>query len=171
MAFKVGDLVFWESQAAGIRRRKEGEVIEVVPRHAMPRTKLSAEPGGSRDHESYVVKAKAIGTKLERAKKYWPVASLLHPAPAALAKLDNPTPELRAEMQALVHEHVEDTLARAPAPKGEFDKIMVGVDMGAENVEQTAVVYQVSDAQGVLRVVSKEEYEQSMASLLVDKEG
>lgn len=80
MAFKVDDEVFWESQAAGVKRRKEGKVIEVVPPRAKPKT-MPSRVGGTRDHESYVVRAKAIGTQLERAKRYWPLVSTLHQAP------------------------------------------------------------------------------------------
>jgi hypothetical protein len=79
MMFKVGDVVEWESQSHGFKKRKEGTVVAVVlpscsadgsipPGHGY---KLYI-PGGTRDMESYLVK---VG---KRRTLYWPRSSALH---------------------------------------------------------------------------------------------
>lgn len=84
MLFKVGDKVWWESQAQASWKRKEGVVVEVLP----PRTSPSREkypdmfngvygPGSGRTDESYVV-AVEIGKRVKRVKHYWPHASKLN---------------------------------------------------------------------------------------------
>ena len=73
-AFKVGDGVVWDSQAAGVWRVKCGEVVEVVPAGKYPVRKVDG--GFTRDHESYVVRASAVGRK-GPARTYWPRVSAL----------------------------------------------------------------------------------------------
>lgn len=80
MAFKVGDAVEWTSQAGGFARTKRGEVIEVVPPGRDPTTKIR-DRGMYRDHESYVVRAVALGRRSgDRRATYWPRASSLRSA-------------------------------------------------------------------------------------------
>jgi hypothetical protein len=63
VTFKVGDLVEWTSQAAGITRTKRGEIVEVIA--AYKRVNFGGYIRRStRDHESYVVKA--------NGRRYWP---------------------------------------------------------------------------------------------------
>lgn len=70
----VGSRVSWFSQGGGTAKRKEGEVVEVVPANTYPVTKLSnhvAGAGKPRNHDSFVVLA-------DSGEKYWPIASKLH---------------------------------------------------------------------------------------------
>jgi hypothetical protein len=73
MQFKLGDRVRWTSQSAGFSVEKTGEIIEVVPPKTAPTTKLD-RPGLSRDHESYVVRARKPDG---RSSKYWPKVKYL----------------------------------------------------------------------------------------------
>lgn len=75
--FKVGDMVTWDSQAAGTLLRKTGRVVEVVPAKTPPAFRMYS----TRDHESYVVE---VPGKTSRAKprRYWPLASKLRRAKA-----------------------------------------------------------------------------------------
>lgn len=66
MTFAVGDRVTWRSQAAGMWKEKDGEVVAVIPIGARPQMK---GVGWKRDHVSYLVRA---GGRL-----YWPRASAL----------------------------------------------------------------------------------------------
>ena len=75
---KIGDKVTWQSQAGGDWRSKIGEVVEVVPPNHRPKTKKK-DNGTPRDHESYVVRAKAVGTRTKTARLYWPRVSKLKP--------------------------------------------------------------------------------------------
>ena len=73
MKFKISDKVIWESQAAGISKIKEGEIICVIPAGEMPDCSMSGfnYGGGTiRDHESYLVKVKSRGI-------YWPLVRKL----------------------------------------------------------------------------------------------
>ena len=72
--FKVGDLVEWTSQSAGVSQRKVGRVVQVVPPGGKPEPRI-AGVGMSRDHQSYVVMAAVDGR--DRNKRYWPRASAL----------------------------------------------------------------------------------------------
>lgn len=126
MAFKVGDRVFWVSQAAGISRRKEGEVIEVVTSGAYPKSRLSAKPGHSRDHESYVVKAKAIGTQTENTKVYWPLVTHLQPMPPQEKSFEEACTEAGAKSIA----EAEDKAAVAG-----FDQIVADISDPANHHE------------------------------------
>jgi hypothetical protein len=81
--FKVGDRVYWDSQAGGTWRRKTGEVLEVVPPRAQPSAPLR-EPGFWRSEISYVVRA-TPDRPGGRAQNYWPRAS-------ALRRREEPTP-------------------------------------------------------------------------------
>jgi hypothetical protein len=73
MQLKVNDEVKWTSQAAGHAVEKVGHVVEVVPAGAQPVTKLD-RPGASRDHESYVVRARKPNG---RVANYWPKVKYL----------------------------------------------------------------------------------------------
>jgi hypothetical protein len=75
MRFKVGDRVRWQSQAAGVLRVKVGQVVEVVPPCREPQSR--GDFGMPRDHESYVVRAIAVGRATKQARCYWPRASAL----------------------------------------------------------------------------------------------
>lgn len=92
MKFKIGDKVTWSSQAQGFRRDKQGEVVEVVAVGQRPNRERfetlyrGSGCGGGRKRESYVVNTAAPG---RAPKYYWPVESLLNPAPAFTAP---PTP-------------------------------------------------------------------------------
>lgn len=75
--FKKGDLVTWSSQAGGHARSKIGEVLEVVSPNKMPILKVK-DPGSSRNHESYVVRASYEGANGKvRTTNYWPVVNKL----------------------------------------------------------------------------------------------
>lgn len=70
---KVGDKVIWNSHAQGAWTQKAGTVVAVVPPHTRVQSLVPQvrDPGGPRDHESYVVNVptpsgKGIGTF------YWP---------------------------------------------------------------------------------------------------
>ena len=77
MRFEVGDRVAWTSQSAGAWALKVGEVTEVIEAGTHPgRGDAFSQPGGARDHESYVVRASAEGRPKRR---YWPRVSLLRP--------------------------------------------------------------------------------------------
>jgi hypothetical protein len=73
-AFNVGDRVAWGSQAGGVWRKKDGEVIEVVPPRRRPASTLWGA-GPPRHELSYVVRA-AAGRPRGR-QIYWPRASVL----------------------------------------------------------------------------------------------
>lgn len=184
MGFEIGDKVFWVSQAAGNSRRKEGEVVEVVPKNARPKSKLSAVGGKSRGHESYVVKAKAIGTLTEKTKTYWPIVALLQPlAPSdqsieavsakvgAQSIVEAEDESIREELAkkdppplATNAEFIEKLEASGPGCPASASKMIIGVDMAAEGTEMSAVVYH-AEKNGVLCVVSKEEYEAYVAKM------
>ena len=69
----LGSLVEWDSQANGKARTKRGEIVEVVPAERLPRSKFDRGTCLPRDHESYVVRAEAIGRTGKRL--YWPRVS------------------------------------------------------------------------------------------------
>jgi len=75
---KLGDQVYWESQAAGITQRKEGKIVEIVPAGRLPETKRT-NVGAPRDHESYVVRATKKSGKRVTSALYWPLVKYLRP--------------------------------------------------------------------------------------------
>jgi hypothetical protein len=76
--FKIGDRVKWKSAANGSWKDKEGVVERVCPPNYRP-DDLIAGCGGSRDHESYVIRtSKRSGDK---GKLYWPIANKLKAVP------------------------------------------------------------------------------------------
>lgn len=72
-SFKLGDCVYWESQAGGFTKKKIGVVDQVVPIGKIPNAKayriLGTGFGMSRNHESYAVKVVNV--------LYWPRVSAL----------------------------------------------------------------------------------------------
>ena len=80
MLFKEGDVVEWESQAAGISRTKRGAIVQVVPENTYPNNMGSATLGSPRTHETYVVRASVMGgseAQKKRTKLYWPKVKYL----------------------------------------------------------------------------------------------
>lgn len=88
--FQVGNKVYWESQAGGFTKRKEGTVLAIIPAGQLASVTAreineqagyiysgfdNIVGGHSRNHESYLVlvpnKTKAGG------KLYWPRVSAL----------------------------------------------------------------------------------------------
>ena len=79
---KLGDKVYWTSQAQGFTKRKEGVIVAVVPMNQDPKDYVPQDaggvffqlkfPGGFRDHESYLIR---VGKK---RTLYWPLAKNLH---------------------------------------------------------------------------------------------
>lgn len=73
--FKLGDIVTWTSQAAGIARTKTGQIVEVVPPGERPNRERfvslykNSGVGSPRPAVSYVV---MVGRKA-----YWPLANKL----------------------------------------------------------------------------------------------
>lgn len=70
--FEIGQQVRWRSQAGGYAKEKRGEIILVIPAGSpLPKSVVHApkskchNPGGPRDHESYVVRT--VDGRL-----YWP---------------------------------------------------------------------------------------------------
>lgn len=82
----LGDLVKWSSQAAGTMKKKQGEIIEVVPANSLPKTQLRGASVLSRKHESYVVH---VGSGKGMRSCYWPLVSGL--------SLVTPTSDMRPE--------------------------------------------------------------------------
>lgn len=75
MDFKIGDKVTWVSSAGGFGKRKNGEVVAVVPARTLPSrddfpTLHKKGIGSPRDHVSYVVRVEGAGL-------YWPRANHL----------------------------------------------------------------------------------------------
>lgn len=79
MNFVLGEKVFWVSQSGGYTKRKEGEIVAIVPPKGNPhdhalglglRCNSSFGYGLPRDHESYLVKIKN--------QAYWPRVKHLH---------------------------------------------------------------------------------------------
>ena len=70
--FKLNDIVHWTSQAGGIAKKKTGKIIEVVPAGKEPMTVLR-DPGGTRNHVSYVVHVE--GAPRSSEANYWPRVS------------------------------------------------------------------------------------------------
>lgn len=74
-AVKVGAKVKWVSQSGGFSKVKEGVIAQILKAKEMPSRELfptlykHSGVGGSRDHESYVVK---VGSR-----PYWPRANHL----------------------------------------------------------------------------------------------
>jgi hypothetical protein len=96
--FKVGDLVEWTSQSAGVTKAKRGEVVEVISRGNVP--KLHGVRHYSwRDHESYVVKA--------NGRRYWPRVAHLKAAVPLVGIGDASGAQIIDVMQAL-----KDSIAR-----------------------------------------------------------
>lgn len=89
--FKIGDKVWWESQAQGTTARKYGQVIVVVNPWENPSLYFEgvershnatvAYGGGSpRDEESYLVLVRRYGVRGPgKAKIYWPKVKNLNP--------------------------------------------------------------------------------------------
>lgn len=77
MQFKVGDNVYWSSQAQGRTKEKVGHVFAVVPPLVDPQTLIPPEmnklklPGFPRKHESYLIRVK------KSINLYWPVVKNL----------------------------------------------------------------------------------------------
>lgn len=72
--FRAGDMVEWSSQANGRRITKRGQVVEVVPPGVRPPSRSKhRDPGGARDHQSYLVHVPKRG-------EYWPVVNRLRAA-------------------------------------------------------------------------------------------
>lgn len=92
MAFKVGDIVRWGSQAAGSYTEKAGSIVAVIPAGVDPRNivmeavathkaKNAWGRGASRKDESYVVLVPHRGPSGKGLPSiYVPVASQLKPA-------------------------------------------------------------------------------------------
>ncbi len=75
--FRLGDQVAWTSQAMGCIRSKSGEIIEVVPAKQCPKSKVK-DPGLSRNHVSYVVRASYVDDAgKKRTMNYWPIVKKL----------------------------------------------------------------------------------------------
>lgn len=83
--FQVGDKVKWASSSSGTRKKKVGEVVEVVNAKAYPdfralnkkHNSRDAYGGGMwRDHESYVVLV-PHPTGKGKGTLYWPRVSAL----------------------------------------------------------------------------------------------
>ena len=85
--FHLGDIVTWKSQAGGCVKQKNGCIVQVVPAGSKPdRERFAALYKGNgcgcaRDRESFVVKVDVGKTKGNSFRFYWPVVSLLKPAP------------------------------------------------------------------------------------------
>ncbi len=89
---KEGDRVRWQSQAQGYHVVKEGIVVAVIPagrlpdRDVFPSLYKNSGVGMSRDHESYVIKARQLcrdgRTPKSGNRIYWPRASALSECPA-----------------------------------------------------------------------------------------
>lgn len=73
----VGDKVTWTSQAQGFTKTKVGTVVQVV--NPGNRPALDQSPGMSRNHKSYVIEVPNKSGR-GKAKRYWPVVSLLSKA-------------------------------------------------------------------------------------------
>ena len=69
---KLNDTVRWTSQAGGVTKEKTGRIIEVVPAGKEPMTVLK-DPGGTRNHVSYIVHAE--GARRASEANYWPRVS------------------------------------------------------------------------------------------------
>ena len=83
LKFEAGDSVTWTSKSAGFTRVKTGDITHVIP-PGVPPPKMGTAmhlPGRARDHESYIVRAKAEGR--EGARWYWPRVSGLSKAEAS----------------------------------------------------------------------------------------
>lgn len=62
-----GSFVYFDTRGAGKTNRRFGRVVEVVYANRRPRLrKKLADPGGPRDHTSYVV------CDVQSGKHYWP---------------------------------------------------------------------------------------------------
>lgn len=71
---KLGNQVFWRSQANGVWKNKLGLVTEVVAANMLPQSvkRNNRYSGKARDHESYII------TILGKTNKYWPLVSALN---------------------------------------------------------------------------------------------
>lgn len=103
--FRVGTLVTWTSQAAGIVRTKKGTIVEIVPRGKRPTRVDSA--GMGRNHESYVVRASPDGGKTWR--RYWPKVKLLCVA-AVNQPIENKLREMLNTVGAATNAHITTDL-------------------------------------------------------------
>ena len=83
MTFTVGSKVAWTSQAHASVVEKHGEVVAVVPAGENPNAYIpqsSGYPqfdGGSRKHESYLVRVRTGKDGRGVAKLYWPRVSAM----------------------------------------------------------------------------------------------
>lgn len=75
MKFNLNDEVRWTSQSAGYTVEKTGTITEVVPANTPPGVKLY-KPGTTRDHESYIVRARKPNGRIGT---YWPRVKHLKP--------------------------------------------------------------------------------------------
>ena len=90
MSFKAGDRVQWFSCSAGVRREKRGVIVEIVPAGQRPSLSASGHKrslgqggwGCFRNHESYLVRAVAIGVASPHSRLYWPLVAYLQLQPA-----------------------------------------------------------------------------------------
>lgn len=70
----LGDAVEWASASNGTWAKKMGSVVEIVPTGKTPQSKIAGNPGGPREHESYVVE---VRTGIRAKRLYWPRAAAL----------------------------------------------------------------------------------------------
>jgi hypothetical protein len=79
--FQVGDAVRWTSQSGGYRSTKQGVVVAVVPPHIHPGDQCAAAKlSAPRNHESYVVSARQVGSARSK-HRYWPLVAHLEACP------------------------------------------------------------------------------------------
>ena len=69
--FKIGDLVQWESQSGGSRKKKVGRIVKIIPAKRHPgdllgKFSMSNNYGLPRNHKSYLVQ---VGNSI---RLYWP---------------------------------------------------------------------------------------------------
>lgn len=77
--FKKGDFVTWTSQAGSYEKTKTGQIVAVVapgipPKRCVPSGFDLRNPGGPRNHESYLVQ---VGRQINL---YWPLVKKLEKA-------------------------------------------------------------------------------------------
>jgi hypothetical protein len=84
--FKMNQQVFWESQSAGVTKKKQGRILAVVDSGKRPDKEMypslykGAGVGMQRNHESYVVGVDAGKTAGSSIRVYWPLVSNLKAA-------------------------------------------------------------------------------------------
>jgi hypothetical protein len=91
--FKVGDVLWWTSQSAGVTKTKHGPVVAIVPARVNTDDALRAagvrghvhNAGSHRDHKSYVIRCEG--------RLYWPYVSKLMTEEEAGQTRSFPVPE------------------------------------------------------------------------------